>query len=171
MELTLTWLVMRGRQPFTLLAGQFNVLKSSIKPKKRKKKRSFYMLAIFPNNSFYHLFILGKETSTLYTRWCSMELTYTSLTYRAKLQCIMQWWEETCGWKNNTAQIVEQMPDMWFSDYNIVNTSVLFCSSSPVLQCIICGRQECFSSQTLTCTKWHHFTSQHPQATQRWCGT
>lgn len=60
---------------------------------------------------------------------------------------------------------------MRFCDYNILNICILLCSSPPVPQCIICGRQECFSSQTQTCTVWHHFTSRHPQATQRWFGT
>lgn len=42
--------------------------------------------------------------------------------------------------------------------------------SFPVLQCTICGRQECFASQTQTCTECHRFTWRHPQATQRWSG-
>lgn len=121
---------------------------------------------LFPNNSFYHLLILGKETSTLYTRWCGMERICTSPTYREKLQCIMQWREEACGW--NSVQLIERMSEMGFCDWNVLNTDILFCLSPPASQCIICGRQECFTSPTLTCTMWRRFTSQHPHATRRW---
>lgn len=43
-------------------------------------------------------------------------------------------------------------------------------SPFPVLLCIICGRRECFGSQTQICTMWHHFTWRHPQETQMWSG-
>lgn len=168
MELTPTWSVMRDRQPFILVAGeqQFKVLIAWLAC---LFSLFGYVTVTSSSVSALHLVVL-----LIHIRQGNIYIMHQMMQHGADLRLI-----DLQG--KNAMHHAVMGGSMWVAaqhkfDIHHVVVCQHHCkqvfnisrSPFPVLLCIICGRRECFGSQTQICTMWHHFTWRHPQETQMW---